>query len=251
MRLVKLDTGFNIEVEFPVAPFRKRLLAFVIDLIVLSIYTRIMYALLGAQALSRWNWVGALVSLPIIFYHLACEMSFNGRSIGKLAMNIRVITTEGGQPTFGQYLIRWAFRLVDFPLIVPASVIMGSLPWWTLPLTFSGLACVIFTPKRQRIGDLLAGTMMIDLKSRTSWQDTVFTQLDNNYQPSYPQVMKLSDRDVNTLKSIIIASRKRKDYDLSFRIAERIKSKLEIKSTEEPIDFLETLLKDYNYYSTN
>jgi len=37
----------------------------------------------------------------------------NGQSVGKRAMNIRVINLDGTQPTLGAYLMRWLFRLVD------------------------------------------------------------------------------------------------------------------------------------------
>ena len=78
----------------------------------------------------------------------------------------------------------------------------------------------------------------------------MFTELESNYQPKYAEVMRLSDKDINTLKSIIETVRKKHDYELSLRIADRIKSKLVIVSDQDSFEFLETLLKDYNYYST-
>jgi uncharacterized RDD family membrane protein YckC len=255
MLQVKLDTGFNIQVEFAISPFHKRLVAWIIDLVICWVYIKLMSALFGFESFFIWT-LGfdlkvILISLPVLFYHLACEIAFNGRSPGKMAMNIKVITSEGGQPSVGQYIIRWAFRLLDFPLLIVGAVLTAELPWWTFPLVFSGLACVIFTPKSQRIGDLVADTIIIDLKNRTSWQDTVFTEIDASYQPSYPKVMQLSDRDINTLKSIIETVKKKNDYELAMKISDRIKSKLKMESDRDPLDFLETLLKDYNYYSTN
>lgn len=255
MLLVKLDTGFNIEVEFAVSPFHKRLFAWIIDLMLCWLYIKIVSLIVDTPSFFVWTYTwevkGMLVSLPALFYHLICEVAFNGRSLGKLAMNIKVITAEGGQPTLGQYMIRWVFRLVDFPYWIPIAIAFGQLPWWTLPITVAGLISIIFTPKSQRIGDLLAGTILIDLKNSTSWQDTVFTELESNYQPRYPQVMQLSDRDINTLKSIIQSVRKRNDYELAMRIADRIKSKLKMESDQDSLEFLQTLLKDYNFYSTS
>ena len=115
---------------------------------------------------------------------------------------------------------------------------------------FSGLACVLLTKHTQRIGDLVAGTILISTRTNTSWEDTVFTELESHYQPRFPLVMQLSDKDINTLKSIIETVKRKSDYDLSMRIGERIKSKLRIESDQDSLDFLETLLKDYNYYST-
>ena len=95
----------------------------------------------------------------------------------------------------------------------------------------------------------MAGTMLIDLKNQTSWEDTVFTELETGYQPKYPQVMQLSDRDLNTLKSIISSIKRRSDRKLAEKISDRIRSKLNIETEEEAYPFLVTLLKDYNYFT--
>lgn len=250
MLQVKLDTGFNIEVEFPISPFHKRLFAWLIDLLICWLYLQLMSALTDIETYDV-SWLQVLVIIPVLLYFPLLEIPLNGQTVGKMAMRIKVITEEGGQPTIGQYLIRWLFRMVDFPWWLLLAVLNGLLPAWTMPLIFIGLASVIFTPKSQRIGDLLAGTILIDLKNQTSWEDTVFTEVESTYKPRYPQVMQLSDRDINTLKSIIESVRRKNDYALAMKIGDRIKSKLKMESDQDSIEFLQTLLKDYNYYSTN
>jgi uncharacterized RDD family membrane protein YckC len=251
MPIVKLDTGFNIEVEFAITPFHKRLFAWLIDLAIIIGY---YYMATRMTSALNWdeneNWAYVLLSLPPLFYHLICEISLHGQSMGKKALAIRVITMDGGQPSLSQYLIRWAFRMADFPIWLLGFIRYGELSLWFAILLFSGLICVLATPYTQRIGDLVAGTIVIDTRTRFSWEDTVFTELESNYQPRFPQVMQLTDKDINTLKSIIGTVRKKSDYDLSMRIGERIKAKLNISSDQDSLDFLETLLKDYNYYST-
>jgi uncharacterized RDD family membrane protein YckC len=251
---VKLDTGYNIEVEFEAAPFSRRLLAWIIDILMCWLITKAMAAAFSIESFfvwtDTWDVKGLLVSLPVLFYHLFCEITLNGRSVGKIAMQCRVITEEGGQPSIGQFLIRWVFRIIDFPYWVLFAAVMGVLPWWTGPIIFSGVACVLLSPKSQRLGDIVAGTILISTKRGTSWQDTVFTELSSDYKPKYPQVMQLSDRDINTLKNIIQTVRSKHDHALARRIAERIQSKVNISSDQYPLDFLETLLLDYNYYST-
>jgi uncharacterized RDD family membrane protein YckC len=251
MPIVKLDTGFNIEVEFAITPFHKRMFAWMIDLTVLTFYGWLISKMAASL---NWGeeelWAEVLLSLPPLFYHLLCETTMNGQSVGKKVMAIRVITADGGQPSLSQYLIRWSFRMADFPIWILGFIIYGELEWWFFILIFSGLVCVLATPLTQRIGDLVAGTIIIDTKTHTSWEDTVFTELESNYQPRFPQVMQLTDKDINTLKSIIGTVRKKSDYDLSMRIGERIKSKLNISSDQDSLEFLETLMKDYNYYST-
>ena len=250
MALVKLDTGFNIEVEFAITPFHKRFFAWIIDIVVLLAYSLLLNKLLNSMDPEKKIWLVVLLGLPPLFYHLVCELMLNGQSVGKKAMAIKVITQDGGQPSLSQYLIRWVFRLADFPVWILPAIAFNALPWWCAIFLFGGIACVISTPHTQRIGDLIAGTIIIDTKTHTSWEDTVFTELETNYRPRFPQVMQLTDKDINTLKSIIGTVRKKGDYDLSMRIGERIKSKLRIESDQDSLDFLETLLKDYNYYST-
>ncbi len=254
MPLVKLDTGFNIEIDFAITPFHKRMFAWIIDVFVMIAYSWLVGKLLSLfydHSLLVPNWVEIITRLPILFYHLIFEVAMNGQSIGKKAMNIQVIALDGGQPTISQYLIRWMFRSIDFPIVIFAAVLYGQLPWWCMIFLFVGIGCVLFSQNSQRIGDLVAGTIIIDKKNSTSWEDTVFTELETGYQPMFPQVMQLTDKDVNTLKSIIESVKKTSNYDLSMRIAERIKSKLNIQSDQDSLEFLETLLKDYNYYTSN
>ena len=238
MLVVKLDTGFNIEVEFPISPFHRRLFAWFIDFIVLLSYLWVTDIIIRNAIGPTWGvrhmWLYVLYLLPFLLYHLLSEIFMNGQSVGKKAMFIKVITLEGGQPSLSQYLIRWMFRLVDFGLFL-------------LPGFFS----VILSQRSQRIGDLIAGTIVIDTRASTSWQDTIFTEIETNYKPKYAQVMQLTDKDINTLKSIIGAVKKRSDYELAHRISERIQSRLNIQAEEDSLEFLQRLLKDYNYYSTN
>jgi len=240
MIVVKLDTGFNIEVEFPITQFHRRLLAWVIDLLVIFAYVQIVSKIFDLPAFFIWfidffgSWTWVVATLPSALYHLLMEIFLNGQSIGKQVMKIKVITLEGGQPSISQYMIRWMFRMIDFGLLF-------------LPSFF----CVILTPRSQRVGDLIAGTIVIDTNPKTTWQDTIFTEIRSDYKPKYAQVMQLSDRDINTLTSIIASVRKRNDYELAHRISERIQSKLNMQAEEDSLTFLEILLKDYNYYSTN
>jgi len=253
MLLVKLDTGFNIEVEFSLSPFHRRFFAWLIDATIQGTYLWLGNKILNGLVGYDWSddtWPQVLFLLPFLFYHVVSEIIMNGQSVGKMAMQIKVMTAQGGEPSISQYLIRWLFRIVDFPVFLFIQLMTGYNNWWLIPFVFAGLISTIATPKSQRVGDLVAGTILIDLKNRTSWQDTVFTEVESTYQPRYPQVMQLSDRDINTLKNIIETVKKRNDYDLSLKIADRIQSKLKMNSNQDSLEFLQTLLKDYNYYST-
>jgi uncharacterized RDD family membrane protein YckC len=251
---VKLDTGFNIEIDFKVAPFMRRVGARLIDYLIITAYVLIGIWLLEKAFGGRWNslgWLMTLFFLPPFLYQLLCEIFLNGQSVGKKLLRLKVIAADGGQPSISQYLIRWLFLTIDIPSAwIIFAISVQAIPWWWIIFIFSGLICVIVTPYSQRIGDLVAGTILIDTRSHTSWEDTVFTEVEEDYHPRYPKVMQLSDKDINTLKGIINTVSKTRDYDLSIRIAERIRSKLDIPSDQDSLEFLQTLLKDYNYYST-
>ena len=253
MLSVKLDTGFNIEVDFSISPFHRRMFAYIIDVLVMILYYRITMMLLEAYTNiqdGKHQWLYILISLPILFYFPILEILTNGQTIGKKILGIRVITMEGGQASISQYLLRWVFRTADFPSWIFLAIWSGALPWYCSIFVFSGIASVIISDNSQRIGDIVAGTIVIFTRSKSSWQDTVFTEVEADYKPRYPQVMQMSDKDINSLKMIIETVKKNNNHDLAFRISERIKLKLKMQGDQDSLDFLESLLKDYNYYSS-
>ena len=98
---------------------------------------------------------------------------------------------------------------------------------------------------------MLAHTILIRSSQKHSINETVFLDIGQDYVPSFPQVMQLSDRDMNSLKSILDTARKREDYNLAEMASEKIRNHLQIQTTLPAFEFLEVLLKDYNYLSTN
>jgi hypothetical protein len=108
---------------------------------------------------------------------------------------------------------------------------------------------VISSKKGQRIGDILAKTIIISIRTKSNIEETVFQEVSDNYVPSFPQIMQLSDRDINAIKSILETARKRGDYNMAEAAAVKIKSHLKIESGMPAFDFLDILLKDYNYLS--
>jgi hypothetical protein len=110
---------------------------------------------------------------------------------------------------------------------------------------------VAVTANNQRLGDLAANTVIVSTRINRSIHDTVFMEIDQKtYQVKFPQVLKLSDRDINTIKTVLNDSYKRGNYETAHRIAGRIKSVLQIETDLEVDVFLERLIADYNYLAT-
>jgi hypothetical protein len=172
-----------------------------------------------------------------------------------MALGIRVISIEGGEPRLGQYLMRWIFRLWDWPLFF-GYVALDS--WGIFFQVFAtcllGLMVAIIVAvsnKSQRLGDLAAGTTVVDLRYRYSLADTLFKDIsDEGYQVRFPEVMRLSDRDINAIRSVIQYARQKKKTDTAASVAQKVQQVLQIEANMEVLPFLEKLLDDYNYLAT-
>ena len=80
-----------------------------------------------------------------------------GTTPGKAMFGLQVISATGGRLTMRQCVIREMFRsMLDVPLILP------------------GLISISVTENKQRIGDLVAGTMVVYSKSKEEKADSVF-----------------------------------------------------------------------------
>src|SRR5215203_628203 len=265
MSVIRIMTNFNIELEFPAAPFHRRLFAWIIDIIILCFYGWLSVQLISwfdSNIGNRSSFAVFIVLLiPMLTYHLVCEATMNGQSFGKKIMTIRVVNENGGQPGLGQLVIRWLIRTSDimaFSLIlsVPMAAASGnSRFFWQLAiplgLFMTDVILVNASQKQQRLGDMLAHTLLIKASQKHSIQDTVFLNIADNYRPSFPQVMQLTDRDMNSLKSILDTAKKRGDFNLASMASDKIKNHLKIETNLSPFEFLEILLKDYNYLSAN
>lgn len=121
-----------------------RLLA-ALGLILLAILSR---QLTGAsKPLIASVWGVTLVLAPLIYflYHPVLEVLMHGRTPGKRKAGARIVTVEGATPTAGSLLLRNLFRLID---CMPGFYVVG-------------LGCCFLTDKRVRLGDLVAGTVLV------------------------------------------------------------------------------------------
>jgi uncharacterized RDD family membrane protein YckC len=88
--------------------------------------------------------------LLLFGYPALFEARFDGRTVGKRAMGLRVVTVDGAPISFRHSSIRSVLAIIDF-LLPPIGVVAT----WT----------VLLSSRNQRVGDLLAGTIV--LRERT------------------------------------------------------------------------------------
>ena len=121
MPIIQIATAFNIDLEFEIAEFHKRLLAYIIDFAVLFLYMFSMKYLLYAGFNIDFEENAGLdilvISVPMLLYSLLTELWMNGQTLGKKLMHIRVISLEGGEPTLGQFILRWITKFFEWPFL--------------------------------------------------------------------------------------------------------------------------------------
>lgn len=259
MGIIQIGTAFNIDLEFEIAEFHKRLLAYIIDFGILLMYLFSMkYVMYDELLLNFEANVGIdilMISLPMLLYSLLTELWLNGQTVGKKILAIRVISLEGGEPTFGQYLLRWITKFFEWPFLFGYIALSGTnIIGYSFITGVCGIAVVIIisvSNKNQRLGDMIAGTVVVNTKSALTVADTVFMQINKtDYKVMFPEVMRLSDRDINTIKSVLTQASKRNNYEMCNRVSMKIKEVLHINSDMHVDQFLEKLLEDYNYLAT-
>jgi uncharacterized RDD family membrane protein YckC len=259
MAIIQISTAFNIDLEFEIAEFHKRLLAYFIDFGLLIIFLYTMKYILYNELLLNWDENMGLdilvISVPMLLYSLLTELWFNGQTAGKKIMAIRVISLEGGEPTFGQFLLRWITKFFEWPFLFGYIAFSNAnVLGYSFITGLLGIAVVIIisiSNKNQRLGDMAAGTVVVNTRSALTVADTVFMQIDKtDYKVMFPEVMRLSDRDINTIKGVLTQAGKRNNYDMCNRVSMKIKEVLHINSDMYVDQFLEKLLADYNYLAT-
>ncbi|MDT8415843.1 MAG: RDD family protein [Flavobacteriaceae bacterium] len=234
----QIETAQNIQISQQVAGIGDRVLAFIIDILVIFIYYLVFVYFIIINMGGNFSdhyWLIFVLTLPIMLYSLLLETFFNGQTVGKMALNIRVVKRDGTQPAFSNYLIRWLLRILD------------------ILLSSGGLAVLMIMVggKGQRLGDLAAGTAVIKEGLYRPPSLEKFSKIvpDSNYQPVFLEVGGLKDQDARNIRKIYYNAKAKGNHNVIVKLHHKITEMLQIKTDMKPIDFVETILTDYQYFS--
>jgi len=174
-RLHRVRTPEGVVLPFLVASASDRLNAFLIDLAVIA--AGIVAAVLLAAALAAAGLPGLGLSLALVLafllqnaYFVVSEIRWNGRTIGKRRLGLRVISRDGGPLTADAVLARNLTRQVEFflpamALLAPRAVAADG-PGWAVVVAIAWLAVFALLPlfgrDRLRCGDMVAGTLVVE-----------------------------------------------------------------------------------------
>jgi uncharacterized RDD family membrane protein YckC len=244
MSELSINTTQNVKINFIAASVGERLGAYFIDLgIKLSYIFFIVWIFFYWMDIDRlmtnldmWSRGAIFLVLffPLIIYSITLESIFEGQSFGKKLVKIKVVKIDGYQAGFGDYLIRWFFRIIDF------SLFNGII----------GLIAVASSKKSQRLGDMAAGTAVITLKNKINISHTILEDIGEAYVPTYPLVIKLSDNDMRIIKETYQNALAKNDHEIIYKLVAKIEGVTGIKNQSgNNNDFIRVILKDYNFYT--
>jgi len=154
-RLVRIETPEHVRIGFELAGIGSRSAAVIVDMMILVIATMgIAGLVVGLDVVTSSDWmtsVGTTAGVLLIFgilwgYFFLAEGFFDGMTLGKRALGLRVIGSGGTPLTLQAAALRNLLRIIDLQPF-PSGII--------------GLGLVALHPRSQRLGDIVAGTVVV------------------------------------------------------------------------------------------
>lgn len=193
MAQINLPAAYHVRIALRPASLGPRAVALGIDLLAIwlammaatSLYSRFVSSDVG-----EWAFV-LLVYLPITLSIPLCEALSGGQTLGKRLMGLRTVSLSGGPLTAGQAALRFLLLMVDG--LVGFSI---------------GAVMIVVTKRSQRLGDLAAGTTVINRRNLTRHAPdlSVVTTERPDYVPRYPLAAELSRRQAEIITRMVYAA---------------------------------------------
>lgn len=215
-----IETPERVPLHFALASIGNRFLACAIDhfiqliayLLIYSAFSFIAsFSLFDPKLLELSKWVIAIAIIVLFFllafYFIFFEWVWNGQTPGKRWMKLRVIREDGRPITFFESAVRNFVRIFDMMPII------AVLPFYAI-----GLISVFISSRDQRIGDLVAGTVVVrERDAEAPTFDQVFNSpvSDTAYRRSFKPVTFKADLSPLTEDQVeVIESFLRRRWDL-------------------------------------
>lgn len=221
-----IDTAQNVHLEYEVASIGDRLLAVIIDFVIL-----IGWTFAAGYMVDALHWYGTipyilLFGFPWTFYHLLCEQYMDGQSIGKRVRGIKVVRRDGREAGLGAYLLRWVLRPLD---------------------SFYGIGVVVMlvNGKGQRLGDLAAGTTVVTLRKRVRLNETLLVEVPVDHIVRYPRAIELTDGQARFMKDVLRNTKGGERPRILAELAGKLRTRLSIDHELSDEALIDALLKDY------
>lgn len=155
----------------PQAAYLRRILAFIIDSVLISVVAALVYlpliwgelmreieaapagsapSLDGFSFMLKFWWITPLQWLLIVVYNFVQEGFMGGQTLGKRITGVRVFMADGTALTHGAAFKRSLMRIVDQQIPLAGNLV--------------GLVASLTNPTRRRLGDRVARTIVVDAR---------------------------------------------------------------------------------------
>lgn len=242
--IARINTTQNVTIDYEVASAGERVLARLLD-VVLFLGYMFLVSVISNLVIHNLSYreqrevtavVYLILPLPIMTYTLWCESLFGGRTFGKMVLGLKVVKTDGTPAGVAEFSFRWITRVLEESIIFTALA---------LPV------CII-SEKSQRIGDMIAGTIVIRSKVRNSIRSTILAQINPTYRVVFPQVAVLTDKDVTIIRTIMQQAYSTANYALMETLANKVKQTMRVYPDPRQLpapQFLNIVMADYAHYA--
>lgn len=186
-----------VVLEFETAGVASRLIGALIDVAIQMTLLFIVFFGVGALEGAGLRLGGLAVAfvyialfLVIFGYPTAFETLWRGRTPGKAALGLRVVTVEGGPIRFRHAAIRAILALVDV--------------WATQGVV--GVLSILLTRRNQRLGDLVAGTLVLRERTGAGRQRAVRFTAPPGLEPYVAtlDVTRIGNADYQTVRAFLL-----------------------------------------------
>jgi uncharacterized RDD family membrane protein YckC len=242
MKTVQFETSQYVSVEFEIAPSGLRIVASLFDMFIIIIYELIVGFILGVSIGGLGGFGGYslyvifsffLLSIPFLFYSPIFEYFTNGKSLGKMVCGIRVVRITGENAGFKEYFTRWLFRVPDL--------------WLTSG--FVGLFFASSSKEGQRLGDMMANTVVINTKTNSGISlARLVGNLQQSEEVTYANLTQFTDAEMLLIKKVNERYKMKptpQNKALVLETADHMSKILGLEPPQKPLQFLTNLVQDY------
>ena len=218
--VLRVSTADNVAVGWDVAGLGSRCAAQIVDWLIVGVIDTIAAAVVLAAAMGgdpQASTVALLATAGVVIavtigYFLVCEIATGGRTPGKSVMSLRVISLQGTTPTVAQLVVRNIARLVDLLLGV-------------------GVVVMFVSRSSRRVGDLLAGTLVVHTRAAVSFATAVAPPpvmlRSPDSGPEVDNLGRLGDHELSALRTFL--SRRGLDPAVRGRLAADIAQRMLVR----------------------
>ena len=240
MDSIDILTGQNVIIRYQSATVLQRAGARLLDYFFIVTYLFSIYYFLWELFKSSFSddkvvIIYILLWLPALGYHFIFESMLAGKTPGKMIAKIKVTNSDGSISGIGSYFLRWLLSPIDL-------FFWGSV----------GALFIILSKNNQRLGDMAAGTIVVKTNPSLAFDlDESYYIFSDNYEPTFIHVDRLTTGQIAFITNLLIEPKNKSTVNSSItELANKVKALLNIESTLEDRKFLETIVRDYNYYAT-